>query len=52
MAARLRATYPGAPWTSKLLAAGLGLVLPVLDGLDEMPAQRRRVQEVASGAAR
>lgn len=50
MAARLRATYPGAPWTSKLLEAGL--VLPVLDGLDEMPAQRRRVQEVASGAAR
>ncbi|ANP52086.1 hypothetical protein AVL59_23205 [Streptomyces griseochromogenes] len=35
MTAHLRATYPGAPWTSKLLAAGL--VLPVLEGLDEMP---------------
>ncbi|MET8454055.1 NACHT domain-containing protein [Streptomyces sp. NPDC005209] len=35
MAAHLRATYPGAPWTKRLLAAGL--VLPVLDGLDEMP---------------
>ncbi|MBG7704672.1 NACHT domain-containing protein [Streptomyces sp. MC1] len=35
MAAHLRATYPGAPWTKKLLAAGL--VLPVLDGLDELP---------------
>ncbi|MCF3136973.1 NACHT domain-containing protein [Streptomyces olivochromogenes] len=35
MAVHLRATYPGAAWTSKLLAAGL--VLPVLDGLDELP---------------
>ncbi|MFD4605675.1 NACHT domain-containing protein [Streptomyces sp. NPDC058464] len=35
MAAHLRATYPGAPWSGRLLAAGL--VLPVLDGLDEMP---------------
>ncbi|MET8454401.1 NACHT domain-containing protein [Streptomyces sp. NPDC005209] len=35
MAAQLHATYPGAPWTRELLKAGL--VLPVLDGLDELP---------------
>ncbi|MGW3209039.1 NACHT domain-containing protein [Streptomyces sp. NPDC001135] len=35
MASHLRATYPGAPWTRQLLAAGF--VLPVLDGLDETP---------------
>lgn len=34
MAAHLRATYPGAHWSRDLLEAGL--VLPVLDGLDEM----------------
>ncbi|MET8454227.1 hypothetical protein [Streptomyces sp. NPDC005209] len=33
MAAQLCATYPGAPWAQELLKAGL--VLPVLDGLDE-----------------
>ncbi|MGW0581590.1 NACHT domain-containing protein [Streptomyces sp. NPDC002920] len=35
MANYLRATYPGAHWSRELLNAGL--VLPVLDGLDEMP---------------
>lgn len=35
MTSHLRATYPGAPWTKELLKARL--VLPVLDGLDELP---------------
>ncbi|WP_425832027.1 NACHT domain-containing protein [Streptomyces fractus] len=35
MAAHLATTHPGAPWTRELLRAGL--VLPVLDGLDELP---------------
>lgn len=35
MAGHLAATHPGAPWVRELLRAGL--VLPVLDGLDEMP---------------
>ncbi|MFE2297726.1 NACHT domain-containing protein [Streptomyces sp. NPDC059445] len=35
MAAHLAATHPGAFWAGKLLRAGL--VLPVFDGLDEMP---------------
>ncbi|MFC9931543.1 NACHT domain-containing protein [Streptomyces sp. NPDC127190] len=35
MGNELRATYPGAAWTRELLKAGL--VLPVLDGLDELP---------------
>jgi NACHT domain-containing protein len=35
MAAHLTATHPGASWTGELLRAGL--VLPVFDGLDEMP---------------
>ncbi|MBY8844616.1 NACHT domain-containing NTPase [Streptomyces sp. SP2-10] len=53
MAAHLRATYPGAPWTKKLLEAGL--VLPVLDGLDELPqsswgaALNRLNAELAAG---
>lgn len=37
MTSHLRATYPGAPWSKELLTAGL--VLPVLDGLDELPAE-------------
>ncbi|UXY32442.1 NACHT domain-containing protein [Streptomyces sp. HUAS TT20] len=36
MAASLAATYPGATWGRDLLA--VGRVLPVLDGLDEIPA--------------
>lgn len=35
MASHLAVTHPGAPWAPKLLRAGL--VLPVFDGLDEMP---------------
>ncbi|MFJ9153385.1 NACHT domain-containing protein [Streptomyces sp. NPDC102270] len=34
MSAHMRTTYPGAHWSRDLLEAGL--VLPVLDGLDEM----------------
>ncbi|MFD8079211.1 NACHT domain-containing protein [Streptomyces sp. NPDC059718] len=36
MAASLSATYPGTTWGRELLAAGR--ILPVLDGLDEIPA--------------
>ncbi|MFD8073918.1 NACHT domain-containing protein [Streptomyces sp. NPDC059718] len=36
MAASLAATYPGATWGRELLSAGR--VLPVLDGLDEIPS--------------
>lgn len=39
MAASLAATYPGATWAGELLAAGR--VLPVLDGLDEIPEPLR-----------
>ncbi|MFF2361392.1 NACHT domain-containing protein [Streptomyces sp. NPDC058122] len=53
MAAHLAATHPGASWADKLLRAGL--VLPVFDGLDEMPqaswatALRRLNTELDSG---
>ncbi|WP_329321656.1 NACHT domain-containing protein [Streptomyces sp. NBC_01262] len=39
MADSIAATYPGADWSRELLAAGL--VLPVLDGLDEIPGPLR-----------
>ncbi|MER6958202.1 NACHT domain-containing protein [Streptomyces sp. NPDC000618] len=39
MAASLAATYPGATWGGELLTANL--VLPVLDGLDEIPEPLR-----------
>ncbi|MFD9393511.1 NACHT domain-containing protein [Streptomyces sp. NPDC060000] len=39
MTAFLAATYPGATWGGELLAAGR--VLPVLDGLDEIPEPLR-----------
>ncbi|MFI2077570.1 NACHT domain-containing protein [Streptomyces triculaminicus] len=39
MAASLAVTYPGATWAGELLAAGR--VLPVLDGLDEIPEPLR-----------
>lgn len=54
MAASLAATYPGATWGRELLAAGR--ILPVLDGLDEIPASlqahavRRLNAEVDAGA--